>query len=95
MTQKSPIIGLDWRDENYGSVCAVTAFRTSSDTIDWSDRIRARFRACIKRAGFAFHDGRCAYIATTGEQAAREKALCDELANAGFQIIRGDVRALA
>lgn len=94
MTNKSPIIGLDWRDENYGPVHAVTAFHTSSDTIDWSDRIRARFRACVKRAGFAFHDGRCAYIATAGEKAAREKALCDELANAGFQIIRGDVRAL-
>ncbi len=95
MTKNPPQISLAWRDENHGSVCAVAAFRVYSATVDWSQRTHAKFRACVRRAGFAFHDGRCAYIATSGDRAAREKALCDEMAKAGFQIMRGDVRSCA
>ena len=80
---------------NYGSVCAVAAFRNYAGTLDWSDRTHQRFRGCLKRAGFAFHDGRCSYIATSGTREDRQRALCDELARAGFQIDSGDVRAEA
>ena len=66
MTKSPPVIELSWRDENYGSVCAVAAFRNYAGTLDWSDRTHQRFRGCLKRAGFAFHDGRCSYIATSG-----------------------------
>lgn len=95
MTKKSLQISLVWRDENHGSVHAIAAFRVYLATVDWSQRTHAKFRACVRRAGFAFHDGRCAYIAATGEQATREKILCAELAKAGFQIIGGDVRSCA
>lgn len=87
-----PTIKLNWRDENYGSVAAVAAFRNYAGTMDWSDRIHQRFRGCLKRAGFEFHFGRCSYIATRGTREDRKRALCDELAGAGFQIEHGDVR---
>lgn len=90
MAKTPPQISLDWRDENYGSVCAVTAFRNYSGTLDWSDGIKRRFRGCVKRAGFEFHFGRCSYIARKGEREERRRALCDELAKAGFQITHGD-----
>ena len=90
MAKLPPQISLDWRDENYGSVCAVTAFRNYAGTHDWSALVRRRFRGCVKRAGFEFHFGRCSYIARKGERAERQRALCDELAKAGFQIIHGD-----
>src|SRR3546814_4446411 len=93
MTKSPPVIELSWRDENYGSVCAVAAFRNYAGTLDWSDRTHQRFRGCLKRAGFAFHDGRCSYIATSGTREDRQRALCDELARAGFQIDSGDVRS--
>ena len=92
MAKLPPQISLDWRDENYGSVCAVTAFRNYAGTHDWSALVRRRFRGCVKRAGFEFHFGRCAYIARKGERVERQRALCDELAKAGFQIIHGDAR---
>ena len=91
MTKSPPVIELSWRDENYGSVCAVAAFRNYAGTLDWSDRTHQRFRGCLKRAGFAFHDGRCSYIATSGTCEDRQRALCDELARAGFQIDSGDI----
>src|SRR3546814_15899620 len=77
------------------SVCAVAAFRNYAGTLYWSDRTHQRFRGCLKRAGFAFHWGRCSYIATSGTREERQHALCDELARAGFQIDSGDVRAEA
>lgn len=93
MPKNPPKIELSWRDENYGSVYAVAAFRNYAGTLDWSERTHQRFRGCLKRAGFEFHDGRCSYIAKGGEGFERQRALCDELARAGFQIDSGDVRA--
>ena len=93
MAKKSPQIELSWRDENYGSVYAVAAFRNYAGTLDWSERTHQRFRGCLKRAGFEFHWGRCSYIAQRGKCAERQRALCDELAAAGFEIIHGDVRS--
>lgn len=90
MPKNAPKIELSWRDENYGSVAA---FRNYVGTLDWSDRTHRRFRGCLKRAGFEFQDGRCSYIAKRGEGVERQRALCDELARAGFQIDSGDVRA--
>lgn len=87
-----PQIELRWRDENYGSVHAVAAFRNYAGTSDWSERTHQRFRGCLKRAGFEFNFGRCSYIAAKGERAERKRAMCDELAAAGFEIIHGDVR---
>jgi len=46
----------------------------------------------VKRAGFEFHYGRCSYIATSGTGEERQRAICEELDRAGFQIERGDVR---
>lgn len=92
MPKAAPQIELRWRDENYGSVHAVAAFRNYAGTTDWSDRTLKRLRGCLKRAGFAYHHRRCSYIARTGEGAALKRALCDELARAGFTIISGDVR---
>lgn len=92
MPKKSPEIDLRWRDENYGSVYAVAAFRNYAGSSDWSERTLQQFRGCLKRAGFAFHQRRCSYIASTGNGATRKRALCDELARAGFAIIHGDVR---
>lgn len=94
MSKMPPVIELSWRDENYGAVCAVAAFRNYAGSLDWSDRTHQRFRGCLKRAGFAFHVGRCSYIASSGTREDRQRALCDELARAGFQIDSGDVRAL-
>src|SRR3546814_10767876 len=59
MLKTPPKIELSWRDENYGSVYAVTAFRNYAGTLDWSDRTHQRFRGYLKRAGFEFHYGRC------------------------------------
>lgn len=92
MPKAGPQIELRWRDENYGPVHAVAAFRNYAGTTDWTDRALQRFRGCLKRAGFAFHHRRCSYIARTGEGTARKRALCDELARAGFTITSGDVR---
>ncbi len=92
MRRNPPKIELSWRDENYGSVYAVAAFRNYAGTFDWSDRTHQRFRGCLKRAGFEFHYGRCSYIAKRGERENRQRELCDELARAGFAIERGDVR---
>lgn len=92
MPKSSPQISLDWREENYGSIAAVAAFRNYAGTQGWSDHALKRFHACIKRTGFAFHDGRCSYIARTGEGIERKRALCNELDRAGFTIIEGDVR---
>ena len=92
MRRNPPKIELSWRDENYGSVYAVAAFRNYAGTCNWSDRAHQRFRGCLKRAGFEFHYGRCSYIAMRGEREDRQRALCDELARAGFVIERGDVR---
>lgn len=94
MTKNPPKIELSWRDENYGSVCAAAAFRNYAGTFDWSERTHQRFRGCLKRAGFAFHHGRCSYIASSGSREESQRALCDELARAGFQIDSGDVRAV-
>ncbi|RZL69046.1 MAG: hypothetical protein EOP66_17965 [Sphingomonas sp.] len=91
MSRNPPKIELSWRDENYGSVYAVAAFRNYAGTFDWSDRTHQRFRGCLKRAGFEFHYGRCSYIAKRGEREDRQRKLCDELARAGFAIERGDV----
>ena len=92
MRRNPPKIELSWRDENYGSVYAVAAFRNYAGTCNWSDRAHQRFRGCLKRAGFEFHYGRCSYIAKRGEREDRQRALCDELARAAFAIERGDVR---
>ena len=92
MPKNPPKIELSWRDENYGSVYAVAAFRNYAGSLDWSERTHQRFRGCLKRAGFEFHYGRCSYIAKSGEGIERKRALCDELSRAGFQIVRGDVR---
>lgn len=92
MPKAAPKIELRWRDENYGVVHAVAAFRNYGGTYDWSERTHQKFRACLKRAGFAFHHRRCSYIASQGEGATRKHALCDELAHAGFIITLGDVR---
>lgn len=92
MKKPAPEIALNWRNEYYGSVYAVAAFRNYNGTLDWSDRQHQRFRGCLKRAGFVFHQGRCSYIAETGESEAVKLKLCDELATAGFRIIEGDVR---
>ncbi|MBW4655660.1 MAG: hypothetical protein KME20_21865 [Kaiparowitsia implicata GSE-PSE-MK54-09C] len=92
MPKNPPKIELSWRNENYGSVYAVAAFRNYAGTFDWSERTHQRFRGCLKRAGFEFHHGRSAYIASKGEGIERKRALCDELARAGFQIVRGDAR---
>jgi len=90
--RRRPSVELRWRDENYGSVHAVAAFRNYAGTCDWAERTHRRFRGCLKRAGFAFHFGRCSYIARTGDGAERKRMLCEELAAAGFDIIHGDVR---
>lgn len=92
MPKTPPMIELSWRDENYGSVCAVAAFRNYAGTLDWSERTHQRFRGCLKRAAFDFHQGRCSYIATKGTREDRQRALCDELDRAGFRITSGDVR---
>lgn len=92
MHKAPPQIELRWRDEHYGSVHAVAAFRNYAGTLDSCEHTHQRFRGCLKRAGFAFHRGRCSYIARKGETAERMRALCDELAAAGFAIIHGDVR---
>jgi hypothetical protein len=92
MSKNPPKIELSWRDENYGSVYAVAAFRNYAGTFDWSEGTHQRFRGCLKRAGFEFHYGRCSYIAKRGEREDRQRVLCDELARAGFAIERGDVR---
>ena len=34
MTKSPPKIELSWRDENYGSVCAVAAFRNYAGSLD-------------------------------------------------------------
>lgn len=44
MAKLPPQISFDWRDENYGSVCAVTAFRNYTGNHDWSALVRRRFR---------------------------------------------------
>src|SRR3546814_2085549 len=75
MLKTPPKIELSWRDENYGSVYAVTAFRNYAGTLDWSDRTHQRFRGYLKRAGFEFHYGRCSYIAKSGEREERQRAL--------------------
>ena len=75
MPKKSPEIDLRWRDENYGSVYAVAAFRNYAGTSDWSERTLQRFRGCLKRSGFAFHQRRCSYIASTGNGTTRN-GLC-------------------
>ncbi len=92
MRKNPPTIELSWRDENYGSVYAVAAFRNYASTLDWSDRTHQRFHGCLKRAGFEFHYGRCSYIAQRGDREERQRALCDELVRAGFVIERGDIR---
>lgn len=94
-TRKPPEIELNWRDENYGSVYAVAAFRNYAGTVDWSDRTHQRFRGCLKRAGFELHYGRCSYIAKKGKGMERKLALCAELEKAGFVIVAGDVRSNA
>jgi hypothetical protein len=91
MPNTLPKVELSWRDENYGSVCAVAAFRNYAGSVDWSERTHQRFRGCVKRAGFEFHYGRCSYIATRGTGEERQRAICEELDRAGFQIERGDV----
>lgn len=90
---KQPEIQLRWRDENYGSVRAVAAFRNYAGTADWSDEARQRFRACLQRAGFAYHEGRCSYIARSGSGIERKRSLCEELSSSGFRITQGDVRS--
>ncbi|MBL6082167.1 hypothetical protein JMJ56_29765 [Belnapia sp. T18] len=87
-----PKVKIAWRDENYGSVAAVAAFRNYALTSDWSDRTQQRFRGCLKRAGFTFHLGRASFIADQGTRDERKLALCTELAKAGFVITAGDVR---
>ena len=89
-TANAPKIAIQWRDENNGSLSAVAAFRIHSLTSEWTQRVHSKFRGCIKRAGFAFNDGRCAFVAAKGED--RQLALCNELAAAGFHITKGDVR---
>lgn len=44
MPKNPPKIELSWRDENYGSVYAVAAFRNYAGTLDWSERTHQRFR---------------------------------------------------
>ena len=92
MRSNPPKIELSWRAENYGSVYDVAAFRYYASNSDWSERTYQRFRGCLKRAGFEFHYGRCSYIAKRSERDDRQRALCNELARAGFAIERGDVR---
>lgn len=89
---KGPNVKIVWRDENYGSVAAVAAFRNYALTSDWSDRTQQRFRGCLKRAGFEFHLGRASFVANQGTRDERKLALCIELAKAGFVITAGDVR---
>lgn len=88
----APTISLQWRDENNGSVCAVAAFRIYCDTSHWTQRTHQRFRGCLRRAGFDFHDGRCSYIAAQGDGRERQNAICAELDAAGFNITAGDQR---
>ena len=96
MTKSPPVIELSWRDENYGSVCAVAAFRNYAGTLDWSDRTHQRFRGCLKRAGFAFHDGRCSYIATSGtREGARLRAALSMLPSPPSTTARSDCAAIA
>ena len=92
MPNAAPKIELRWRDENYGAVHSVAAFRNYGGTCDWSERTHQKFRGCLKRADFAFHHRRWSFIASQGEGATRKRALCDELACAGFTITMGDVR---
>ncbi|MCJ2180179.1 hypothetical protein [Novosphingobium album (ex Hu et al. 2023)] len=91
MTKAKPQIELRWREENYGSVHAVAAFRNYAGTYNWSQRTHQRFRGCLKRSGFAFHQARCSYICHTGDSDERKAALCRELKSAGINIILGDV----
>lgn len=93
MTTAAPQIAICWRDENHGSVAAVAAFRLYCEPSRWPQRMQQRFRGCVKRAGFIFHEGRCSYIAKRGNGAERQAALCNALAEAGFQITAGDIRA--
>lgn len=93
MTKTGPQIAICWRDENNGSVAAVAAFRLYCEPSRWPQRVKQHFRGCVKRAGFAFHDGRCSYIARHGSGSERQAALCNELAAAGFQITAGDIKA--
>lgn len=90
-----PTIELRWRDENYGSVAAVAAFRNYAGYADWSQQTHQRFRGALKRTGFRSHQGRCSYICSTGTRDERKAAICDELKAAGFEIIHGDVTATA
>lgn len=85
-------ITIQWRDENYGSVCAVAAFRVYGGDHGWTERAKQRFRGCLKRAGFSYHDGRAAYIASRGDGRMASTSLCRELETAGFHIVAGDVR---
>lgn len=91
MPTAPPQIELNWREEDYGSLAAVAAFRNYRGTCDWTDRQHQRFRGCLKRAGFEFHPGRCSYIATSGQKLDRKRALCSELQAAGFEIVAGNI----
>jgi hypothetical protein len=91
MTKAPTQIAIAWRDENTGSVAAVAAFRLYCEPSRWPQRMQQRFRGCVRRAGFAFHDGRCSYIARSRTRDERQAALCAELKAAGFQITAGDV----
>lgn len=90
MPTAPPQIELNWREEDYGSVAAVAAFRNYNGTTDWTARQHQRFRGCLKRAGFEFHFGRCSYIASSGTKEDRKRAICSELVAAGFEILTGN-----
>lgn len=86
-----PVIDLRWRDENYGSIISVAAFRNYAGTSGWSEKAHQRFHECLERAGFVFNETRCSYIASTGIAGERKTTLCRELNMAGFHIAQGDV----
>lgn len=86
--ENAPALPLSWRDECYGSVYCAHAFRLYD--LEPQGLAFVAYRAAIMRAGFVFHYGRCAWIAS--DQGA-DVRLCEELAKAGFAISAGDKRA--
>lgn len=91
MPTPAPLIGLYWRSEAYGSICAVSAFRNYVGTANWTKEHHRRFRACIKRAGYAFNPERGSFICDSGTAPERQALLCSELLKAGFSISYGNV----
>jgi hypothetical protein len=56
-------LAVTWRDESYGALCGVAAAFRLYETVDLDDPTVAMIHVIACRAGFAFHQGRCSWIA--------------------------------